>query len=87
MRNKGLKETLFCLRDIVAEVHKWCGTDFWDLASLDPLWNGPPWDIKNRILKVFFLHSGGLKKLIFQILTKTMKLTYHGTFACSTEVL
>ena len=75
---------VICLRDIVAEAHKWCGTDFWDLASLDPLWNTPPWDIKNRILKVFFLHSGGLKKLIFQILTKTMKLTYHGTFAYST---
>ena len=71
----------FHLRDIVAEAHKWCGTDFRDLASLDPLWNTPPWDIKNSILKNFFLHSGGLKKLIFQIFEKTMKLTPCGTFA------
>ena len=53
------------LRDIVAEAHKWCGTDFLDLASLDPLWNTPSWDIKNGILEKFFLHSGGLAQLIF----------------------
>ena len=53
------------LRGIVAEPHKWCGTDFLDLASLDPLWNTPSWDIKNGILEKFFLHSGGLAQLIF----------------------
>ena len=53
------------LRGIVAEPHKWCGTDFLDLASLDPLWNTPSWDIKNGILEKIFLHSGGLAQLIF----------------------
>ena len=53
------------IRGIVAEPHKWCGTDFLDLASLDPLWNTPSWDIKNGILEKFFLHSGGLAQLIF----------------------
>ena len=53
------------LRDIVGEAHKWCGTDFWDFANLDPLWNTPPWDIKNGTSEFFFLHSGGLKQLIF----------------------
>ena len=56
---------LVLLRGIVAEPHKWCGTDFLDLASLDPLWNTPSWDIKNGILEKFFLHSGGLAQLIF----------------------
>ena len=72
------------LRGIVAEPHKWCGTDFLDLASLDPLWNTPSWDIKNGILEKFFLHSGGLAQLIFQILQKTTKLTHCGTFAYDT---
>ena len=53
------------LRGIVTEPHKWCGTDFLDLASLDPLWNTPSWDIKNGILEKIFLHSGGLAQLIF----------------------
>ena len=69
------------LRGIVAKAHKRCGTDFWDFASLDPMWNTPPWDIKNGISEFFFLHSGGLKKLIFQIFEKTMKLTPCGIFA------
>ena len=60
-----LKQTNILLRGIVAEPHKWCGTDFLDLASLDPLWNTPSWDIKNGILEKFFLHSGGLAQLIF----------------------
>ena len=72
------------LRGIVTEPHKRCGTDFWDLASLDPLWNTPPWDIKNGISKKIFLHSGGLVQLIFQILKNNMKLTYHGTFPYET---
>ena len=58
-------EVIRHLRGIVAEPHKWCGTDFLDLASLDPLWNTPSWDIKNGILEKFFLHSGGLAQLIF----------------------
>ena len=58
-------ENLVPLRGIVAEPHKWCGTDFLDLASLDPLWNTLSWDIKNGILEKFFLHSGGLAQLIF----------------------
>ena len=69
------------LRGIVTEPHKSCGTDFRDLASLDHLWNTPPWDIKNGILKKIFLRSGGLAQLIFRILLKPMKLTSHGTFA------
>ena len=47
------------LREIVAEAHKWCGTDFWDLASLDPQWNTPPWDIKNGISEFFSCTVGG----------------------------
>ena len=47
------------LRGIVAEPHKWCGTDFLDLASLDPLWNTPSWDIKNGILEKFSCTVGG----------------------------
>ena len=58
-------QSMTTLRGIVAEPHKWCGTDFLDLASLDPLWNTPSWDIKNGILEKFFLHSGGLAQLIF----------------------
>ena len=41
----------YSLRDIVAEAHKCCGTDFLDLSSLDPLWITPAWDIKNGISK------------------------------------
>ena len=60
-----INHLIYFLRGIVAEPHKWCGTDFLDLASLDPLWNTPSWDIKNGILEKFFLHSGGLAQLIF----------------------
>ena len=48
---------------MVAEAHKW-GTDFFDLASLDPLWITPAWDIKNGISKKISCTVGGW----FQIL-------------------
>ena len=48
----------YSLRDIVAEAHKCCGTDFLDLSSLDPLWITPAWDIKNGISKNFFEQWG-----------------------------
>ena len=64
-RATTIRQVRALLRGIVAEPHKWCGTDFLDLASLDPLWNTPSWDIKNGILEKFFLHSGGLAQLIF----------------------
>ena len=67
------------LRGIVAEPHKLCGTDFRDLASLDPMWNTPLWDMKNG--KEISCTVGGRAQLIFQILMKLMKLTSHGTFA------
>ena len=47
------------LRGIVAEPHKRCGTDFRDFASLDPMWNTPPWDIKNGISEFFSCTVGG----------------------------
>ena len=31
-----INHLIYFLRGIVAEPHKWCGTDFLDLASLDP---------------------------------------------------
>ena len=53
------------LRGIVTEPHKRCGTDFRDLASLDPQWNTSPWDIKNGISEFFFLAQWGVKTADF----------------------
>ena len=51
-------------------IFTWCDTDFFDLASLGPLWITPAWDIKNIVLKKRFFHNGGLARPIFQILQK-----------------
>ena len=62
------------LRDIVAEAHKWCGTDFRDFATLDPLWNTPPWDIKNGTPEFFFLAQWGVKTADFLNFQKILEI-------------
>ena len=74
MPTYGIITVLNSLRGIVAEPHKWCGTDFLDLASLDPLWNTPSWDIKNGILEKNFLAQWGVGTADFLNFNKNHKI-------------